>query len=78
MALLGGLFDYDGTIADTKGRQFLWYKEWARQNKVELRFEDESKVDPEDLEGFLKQYNRVISSKDVVETYKSFGLPCDF
>jgi phosphoglycolate phosphatase-like HAD superfamily hydrolase len=78
MTLLGALFDYDGTIADTKGRQFEWYKEWARQNNVQLKFEDGSKVEPNNLEGFLSQYNRIISQKGIVAVYNSFGLPCDF
>ncbi|HYD03161.1 MAG TPA: HAD hydrolase-like protein [Alphaproteobacteria bacterium] len=77
MTLLGGLFDYDGVIGDTKARQFEWYKEWARQNKVDLKFPDGSKVDPNDLEGFLAQYNSTYALNGT-KTYNLFGLPCDF
>ena len=78
MALLGGLWDYDGNIADTKGRQFDWYKFWAKFNGLELKFLDGTKVEPDNLEGFMAQYNKVIAEKGIVAVYNSFGMPCDY
>jgi phosphoglycolate phosphatase-like HAD superfamily hydrolase len=69
MVLLGGLIDYDGVIAKTKERQFLWFREWARQNRVPFPYAHEEEFSP--------VYNKVIGEQGVQKVYDHFSLPCD-
>lgn len=40
MMIKGILFDYDGTIAETRERQFAWFKQWARINDLPFKIND--------------------------------------
>ncbi len=74
--LQGGLFDYDGTLADSKQRQFYWMHHWAKINDKEIK--DPATGKPlNDLNYFFKIYNELINKKGIQGVYDAFELPCD-
>jgi len=74
--LQGGLFDYDGTLADTKQRQFYWMHHWAKYNNKDIR--DPATGDLLDNpERFFRVYNEIINKKGIQAVYDTWGLPCD-
>ena len=70
------LFDYDGTLADTKERQFAWMHHWAAINLKIIRDSETGEV-LDTPEMFWPVYNRIINKSGVQGVYDYFGLPCD-
>lgn len=66
--LEGGLFDYDGVIANSAENQFHWFQFWAHRNGKKLPFTQ--------LKEFMAFYNERCSS-GVQAVYDSLGLPCN-
>jgi phosphoglycolate phosphatase-like HAD superfamily hydrolase len=73
--LEAALFDYDGTLGDTKPRQFIWFHHWAAMNKKEIR--DPTTGEFLDTpEKFFPVYNHLINTRGIQGTYEAFNLPC--
>ena len=64
----GVLFDYDGTIAETRERQFAWFKHWAKMNDIPFKIYD--------IHSFIEFYNEHCNEKSVQAVYDALGLPC--
>lgn len=68
------IFDFDGTLVDSAGRQHRWFKYWAAENGKELAYAGE-KLDS--FEKFIKVYNKILRSESIQKLYGKLGLPCD-
>jgi len=65
----GIIFDYDGTIGDSLGRQEAWFKHWGQVNNVPWKFSN--------YHEFRESYNSILAKQGPQAWYDFLGLPCD-